>query len=110
MQSSAIARNAVSGEVTKSKHEARDQDNEDSVEGSAEQKAITGFPATVAAAREQQAPALGRLARFAGAEWAPSLFIFFLDIVCWFCLYAGLAFMRHQAVYSSGLEVALIDG
>ncbi|HJT82745.1 MAG TPA: exopolysaccharide biosynthesis polyprenyl glycosylphosphotransferase [Chthoniobacterales bacterium] len=53
---------------------------------------------------------MGRLARFVEAEWAPALLIFFCDIVCWFALYAGLAFLRNDAYYTSGLELAIIDG
>src|SRR3954468_18457390 len=58
----------------------------------------------------EQLPRIGRMTRLVETEWAPAFLIFLCDIVCWFSLYAGLAFLRHQAVYSSGLELALIDG
>src|SRR3954468_14985379 len=57
-----------------------------------------------------QMPRISRVTRLTETDWAPALLIFLCDIVCWFSLYAGLAFLRHQAVYSSALELGLIDG
>jgi exopolysaccharide biosynthesis polyprenyl glycosylphosphotransferase len=51
-----------------------------------------------------------RLVRLTEAEWAPSLLIFAIDLVCWFTLYAALTFVRRDASYSSGFELAIIDG
>jgi lipopolysaccharide/colanic/teichoic acid biosynthesis glycosyltransferase len=58
----------------------------------------------------EQVPRMGRVARVVDAEWAPGLLIFFCDILCWLGLYGSLASLRHDASFSSGLELAVIDG
>jgi exopolysaccharide biosynthesis polyprenyl glycosylphosphotransferase len=57
-----------------------------------------------------EVPRAGRIARVSEMDWAPALLIFVCDIVCWFGLYALLAFLRHDAYYTSKLELAIIDG
>src|SRR6266436_2398898 len=49
------------------------------------------------------------LRRVIEAEWAPGLFCFICDVVCWMTLYYVVSSIRHDAFYSSGLEFALID-
>ena len=52
---------------------------------------------------------VGKFAKIAEADWAPSLLIFFCDIVCWFGLYGVLSFLRHDAYFSSAFELAVVD-
>ena len=54
-------------------------------------------------------PETGRFTRVAETDWAPALLLFALDIVCWFGVYSALAFLRHDAYFSSGFERASID-
>src|SRR4051794_25690298 len=42
-------------------------------------------------------------------EWAPALLFFFLDVACWLGIYGGLGYLRHDALFSSGFEFAIID-
>src|SRR4051812_38699454 len=42
-------------------------------------------------------------------EWAPAFFFFVCDVICWFVLYGTLGFIRHDALFSSGFEFAVID-
>src|SRR5438445_150013 len=59
-------------------------------------------------ARESHAR-LGIIRRFAEQEWAPAFLFFFCDVICWFGLYGGLGYLRHDALFSSGFEFAVID-
>jgi exopolysaccharide biosynthesis polyprenyl glycosylphosphotransferase len=56
-------------------------------------------------------PALrvGITKRFVQQEWAPGLLYFACDVICWFLLYGFLGFLRHDALFSSGFEFAVID-
>src|SRR4051794_7288078 len=47
--------------------------------------------------------------RFIDQEWAPGLFFFVCDVVCWFFIYGLLGYVRHDALFSSGFEFAVID-
>ncbi len=47
--------------------------------------------------------------RFVEQEWAPGLFFFLCDIIAWFVIYGSLGFIRHDALFSSGFEFAVID-
>ena len=42
-------------------------------------------------------------------EWAPALFFFLCDVVCWLGLYGFLGYLRHDALFSSGFEFVVID-
>src|SRR3954467_9664715 len=52
---------------------------------------------------------LGGIRRFAEQEWAPAFLFFFCDVICWFGIYGGLGYLRHDALFSSGFEFAVID-
>ena len=56
---------------------------------------------------EVKAKTVGR--RLVEQEWAPGLFFFLCDVVGWFVIYGVLGFIRHDALFSSGFEFAVID-
>src|SRR6266513_1235021 len=51
-----------------------------------------------------------RMSRVARQEWAPSILIFFLDIVIWMALYGMASYLRdHDAAFSGSFQFAVID-
>ena len=62
------------------------------------------FVEVTAAAKQ---PGAGK--RFLEQEWAPGLFFFVCDVVVWLLVYGLLGFIRHDALFSSGFEFAVID-
>jgi exopolysaccharide biosynthesis polyprenyl glycosylphosphotransferase len=47
--------------------------------------------------------------RFIEQEWAPAVLFFVCDVIVWLFLYGFLGFVRHDALFSSGFEFAVID-
>src|SRR4051812_37528653 len=66
---------------------------------------------TVAAVQDrvEDAGRLGGIRRFADQEWAPAFLFFFCDVICWLGIYGVLGYLRHDALFSSGFEFAVID-
>ena len=53
---------------------------------------------------------LTRMARVTRQEWAPSILIFFLDIVTWMALYGTASYLRdHDAAFSGSFQFAAIE-
>jgi exopolysaccharide biosynthesis polyprenyl glycosylphosphotransferase len=67
-----------------------------------------GFDAQAGDVRTDKT-ASNSVTRVIEAEWAPGLFCFLCDVVCWMTLYYVVSSIRHDAFYSSGLEFALLD-
>ena len=42
-------------------------------------------------------------------EWAPSILIFFLDIVTWMAIYGMASYLRHSAAFSGSFQFAVIE-
>ena len=52
---------------------------------------------------------VGAFKGFAEQEWAPALLFFICDVACWVTIYGVLSYLRHDALFSSGFEFAVID-
>ena len=53
---------------------------------------------------------LGRMSRVVRQEWAPSILIFFLDIVTWMALYGTASYLRdHDPAFSGSFQFAVIE-
>src|SRR5882724_2497265 len=51
-----------------------------------------------------------RMARVARQEWAPSILIFFLDIVIWMAIYGMASYLRdHDTAFSGSFQFAVIE-
>jgi exopolysaccharide biosynthesis polyprenyl glycosylphosphotransferase len=57
----------------------------------------------------QIAARVGGAKRFIQQEWAPGLLFFVCDVICWLGIYGLLGFLRHDVLFSSGFEFAVID-
>src|SRR5689334_13787773 len=57
----------------------------------------------------ESAKAKGGTRRLLEQEWAPSLFFFISDVVCWFVIYGAVGLIRRDAFFSSGFEFAVVD-
>src|SRR5438094_1499201 len=50
-----------------------------------------------------------RMSRVTRQEWAPSILIFFLDIVTWMAIYGMASYLRHSAAFSGSFQFAVIE-
>src|SRR5438874_10952009 len=50
-----------------------------------------------------------RMSRVARQEWAPSILIFFLDIVTWTAIYGMASFLRNDTAFSGSFQFAVIE-
>jgi exopolysaccharide biosynthesis polyprenyl glycosylphosphotransferase len=50
-----------------------------------------------------------RMARVTRQEWAPSILIFFLDIVTWMAIYGMASYLRNDTAFSGSFQFAVIE-
>lgn len=52
---------------------------------------------------------VGPIGKITEQEWAPGLVFFLCDVIAWIGIYGLFGYLRHDAVFSSGFEFAVID-
>ena len=52
---------------------------------------------------------VGPIGKMAEQEWAPGLLFFVCDVIAWMGIYGLLGYLRHDALFSSGFEFAVLD-
>src|SRR5205814_7995934 len=69
-----------------------------------------GGQVSVAPSSQAGERSLTRMSRVARQEWAPSVLIFFLDVVIWMALYGMASYLRdHDAAFSGSFQFAVIE-
>ena len=70
---------------------------------SSKKSSLAGAPSTEAGERS-----VTRMSRVTRQEWAPSVLIFFLDIVMWMAVYGVASYLRNDAAFSGPFEFVVI--
>jgi exopolysaccharide biosynthesis polyprenyl glycosylphosphotransferase len=52
---------------------------------------------------------LTRMSRVTRQEWAPSILIFFLDVVTWMAIYGMASYLRNDTAFSGSFQFAVVE-